>query len=112
LRGVIIRTNKNKIEELNKIIKLEEGIKMATKSIKSTSADELAWLEFNSIKNSREYYANRMFSEISKAKAEGEAREKKEIVLKSYAEGLDPTLISRLTGLSLAEIEDIKNQTQ
>ncbi|MDR2074349.1 MAG: Rpn family recombination-promoting nuclease/putative transposase [Oscillospiraceae bacterium] len=51
-----------------------------------------------------------------KGKAEGiqlgEAREKKEIVLKSYAEGLDPTLISRLTGLSLAEIEDIKNQTQ
>jgi predicted transposase/invertase (TIGR01784 family) len=43
-------------------------------------------------------------------KAEGKADEKREIALKSLSEELEPSLISKLTNLSIEEIEGLKSE--
>ncbi|MDR2074476.1 MAG: Rpn family recombination-promoting nuclease/putative transposase [Oscillospiraceae bacterium] len=107
-------TDKNKTEKLNKLIETEEGLQMATSALRYASRDEITRRTI--IK--RDMARRDLNNMIAVAKEEGEARgeargvvrEKGEIALKSLSEGLEPSLISKLTNLSIEEIEALKSQ--
>jgi predicted transposase/invertase (TIGR01784 family) len=117
--------DKNKTNELNELIEIEEGLKMATNALRYVSKDETMRRISIQRDMARRDWSDKMASardegiEIGEARGEargieiGEvklAKEKREIALKSLAEGLEPTLVSRLTNLSIEEINALKSQ--
>jgi predicted transposase/invertase (TIGR01784 family) len=111
-------TDKSKTEKLNKLIETEEGLKMATNALRYVSKDETMRRMIIQREMAKRDWENKMACAEEVGEARGEARgiekqkgkEKREIALKSLAEGLEPSLISKLTNLSIEEIEALKKQ--
>ena len=88
-----------------------EEIKEAVKQLKEMSADEYERELYEIRERSRLTYNTEMYEArrkgLEEGKAEGEAKEKREIAKKMKEEGFDTKIIQKITGLTEEEIESL-----
>jgi predicted transposase/invertase (TIGR01784 family) len=100
--------DKNKAEKLGKLIKSEEGLKMAESALKYVSKDETMRKMIIQRDMARRDWNHKLATYRDEGKAEGieigrtemKIEHDREIALKSLSEGLEPSLISKLTNFA------------
>jgi predicted transposase/invertase (TIGR01784 family) len=114
--------DKKKADKLGELIESEEGLQMATSALKYVSKDETTRRMIIQREMARRDWDHKLATFWDEGKAEGieigetmgiekqKGKEKKEIAIKSLLEGLEPSLISKLTNLSIEEIEGLKSE--
>ncbi|MDR1150175.1 MAG: Rpn family recombination-promoting nuclease/putative transposase, partial [Clostridiales bacterium] len=106
--------DKTKLDKINKIISLEEGIAMATNVLRNITDDELIRMELISKYKREEDWKNQLATikseERKEGREEGERKGKIEIARNLLEEGFATEQITRITGLTIEEIKTLKNQ--
>jgi predicted transposase/invertase (TIGR01784 family) len=110
--------DKKKADKLGELIESEEGLQMATSALKYVSKDETTRRMIIQRDMARRDWDHKLATSRDEGKAEGieigrnemKIERDREIALKSLSEGLEPSLISKLTNLSIEEIEGLKSE--
>ncbi|GMB10617.1 MAG: PD-(D/E)XK nuclease family transposase [Candidatus Improbicoccus devescovinae] len=106
--------DKTKLEDINKIIESEGGIAMAAEALRGISLNEIMQIRaIEAEKKVKDYQ-----SDMARSKREGiqigEARGRqegiREMALASLADGIEPSLISKWTNLSIDQITALRSQ--
>jgi predicted transposase/invertase (TIGR01784 family) len=100
--------DKSKLDELNKLISLEEEIEMAMNALRKVSDDELLRMEIISQQKLKNDWENDMATVRIESEARGEKNGKISVARNALNLGLPYESVSKITGLTVEEIKALR----
>ena len=100
--------DKTKIDEVNKLISLEEDMEIATNALRSISDDELLRMQIISQQKLKNDWGNDMATSRVEGEVKGKAKERVVIAKNLLNYGVSIEIISKSSGLSVKEIKKLR----